>query len=335
MKIMKKLALFALIVFTASSCVSSKVYKDLQAKYADLEAESGGLRKSRDEAQAAEGLAKSRISNLETELAALREKSAQAKQELDGLKSRYQDLNRSYEYLLENNNNLLASNQAENQKLVEKLNKLQAELAAKEDSLRMENDRLKKLDDNLKKLGDEIQMREARIYELESAMARKDSTVEMVRQRLRDALRNFDGKGLTVEERDGKVYVSLENRLLFPSASWTVEAEGKKALEELAVVLAENPDLQVMVEGHTDSDAFNGRTAVKDNWDLSVMRATSIVKIIVANEGVNKANITAAGRSEYVPIADNDTPEGKAKNRRTEIIITPDLGELQALLEAK
>lgn len=335
MKNMKKLALFALIVFTVSSCVSSKVYKDLQAKYADLEAESGGLRKSRDEAQAAESLAKSRIANLETELAALREKSAQAKQELDGMKSRYQDLNRSYEYLLENNNSLLASNQAENQKLVERLNKLQAELAGKEDSLRMENDRLQKLDANLKKLGDEIQLREARINELESAMARKDSTVEMVRQRLRDALRNFDGKGLTVEERDGKVYVSLENRLLFPSASWTVEAEGKKALEELAVVLAENPDLQVMVEGHTDSDAFNGRTAVKDNWDLSVMRATSIVKIIVANEGVNKANITAAGRSEYVPIADNDTPEGKAKNRRTEIIITPDLGELQALLEAK
>ena len=103
--------------------------------------------------------------------------------------------------------------------------------------------------------------------------------------------------------------------------------------DEFKQVLAENPDLQVMVEGHTDADAFNGRTAVKDNWDLSVMRATSIVKILVANEGVNKANITAAGRSEYVPVASNDTPEGKAKNRRTEIIITPNLSELNQLLE--
>lgn len=335
MKTMKKLALFALVIFTSTSCVTSKVYKDLQAKFAELEAENTSLRKTRDEAQAAEQLAQSKISNLESELKALRSKSAQTRQELESLNSRYADLNRSYEYLLENNNELLASNQAENKKLVEKLNTLQSELAAKEDSLRMENDRLRKLDANLQKLGSEIQLREARISELESAMARKDSTVEMVRQRLRDALRNFDGKGLTVEERDGKVYVSLENRLLFPSASWTVEPEGTKALQELAVVLAENPDLQVMVEGHTDSDAFNGRTAVKDNWDLSVMRATSIVKILVANEGVNKANITAAGRSEYLPIADNDTPEGKAKNRRTEIIITPDLGELQELLESK
>lgn len=330
---MKKLALFAILAFMASSCVSSKVYKDLQAKFADLEAENSTLRKGRDGAQAAEEVAQSRIKNLESELATLRQKSAETKQELENLNNRYQDLNRSYEYLLENNNELLASNQAENKKLVAKLNKLQAELSAKEDSLRLENDRLQKLDANLQKLGQEIQVREARISELESAMARKDSTVEMVRQRLRDALRNFDGKGLTVEERDGKVYVSLENRLLFPSASWTVEAEGRKALEELAVVLAENPDLQVMVEGHTDADAFNGRTAVKDNWDLSVMRATSIVKIIVANEGVNKANITAAGRSEYVPVASNDTPEGKAKNRRTEIIITPNLNELNQLLE--
>ncbi|WP_421750837.1 OmpA family protein [Croceimicrobium sp.] len=330
---MKKLALFAILAFMASSCVSSKVYKDLQAKFADLEAENSTLRKGRDEAQAAEEVAQSRIKNLESELATLRKKSAETKQELENLNNRYQDLNRSYEYLLENNNELLASNQAENKKLVDKLNKLQAELSAKEDSLRLENDRLQKLDANLQKLGQEIQVREARISELEAAMARKDSTVEMVRQRLRDALRNFDGKGLTVEERDGKVYVSLENRLLFPSASWTVEAEGRKALEELAVVLAENPDLQVMVEGHTDADAFNGRTAVKDNWDLSVMRATSIVKILVANDGVNKANITAAGRSEYVPVASNDTPEGKAKNRRTEIIITPNLSELNQLLE--
>jgi chemotaxis protein MotB len=112
-----------------------------------------------------------------------------------------------------------------------------------------------------------------------------------------------------------------------------VQEEGTKALQDLAEVLAQNPDLNVMVEGHTDADAFNGRTAVKDNWDLSVMRATSIVKIITANPGVRKENIIAAGRSEYVPIATNDSPEGKAKNRRTEIIITPDLSELSDILD--
>lgn len=335
MKTMKKLALFSLLALFATSCVSSKVYKDLQGKFADLEAENSSLRKGRDEAQASTELAQNKVESLEAQLQSLRTEHAEQLQELESFQKRYRDLNKSYEYLLENNNELLASNQRENKKLVERLNRLQKDLAAKEDSLRLESDRLSKLDKNLKVLSDGIQDKERRIAELESAMARKDSTVEMVQQRLRDALRNFDGKGLTVEERDGKVYVSLENRLLFPSASWTVEPEGKKALEELAVVLAENSDLQVMVEGHTDGDAFNGRTAVKDNWDLSVMRATSIVKVIVANEGVNKANVIAAGRSEYVPVADNDTPEGKAKNRRTEIIITPDLGELNNLLDLK
>lgn len=323
---MKKLALLSLLAITLSSCVSSKVYKDLQSKFADLEAENVELRKNKDSAQSNLKLAESKIAKLEQELETLGEKSAETQAALSSLNNRYQDLNRSYEYLLENNNNLLASNQRENKKLLEKLNKLQNELSLKEDSLRSESNRLEKI-------SEAMQAREARISELESAIARKDSTVQEVRQRLKDALLNFDGKGLTVEDRNGKVYVSLSNKLLFPSASWTVQAEGKKALEELANVLAENRDLQVTVEGHTDADAFNGRTAVKDNWDLSVMRATSIVKIIVANEGVNKANITAAGRSEYNPIASNDTDEGKATNRRTEIIIEPDLSELNKLLE--
>lgn len=334
MKTMKKLILFALSLFVASSCVTSRVHKDLQAKYADLEAECTKLRKDRDEAQATGEVAQATVEDLKSQLAKLRAEHAEQLQELDGIQKRYRDLNNSYEYLLENNNQLLASNQRENKKLVERLNNLQSALAAKEDSLSKETDRLLKLDQSLQALSQAIQDREQRIAELESAMVRKDSTVEAVRKRLRDALRNFEGKGLTVEERQGKVYVSLENRLLFPSASWTVQAEGRKALEELAEVLAENSDLQVMVEGHTDADAFNGRTAVKDNWDLSVMRATSIVKVLVANPGVNKANVTAAGRSEYVPIADNESPEGKAKNRRTEIIIAPDLGELNKLLEA-
>ncbi|HBF20622.1 MAG TPA: cell envelope biogenesis protein OmpA [Cryomorphaceae bacterium] len=242
------------------------------------------------------------------------------------LKDNFAELNKSYEFLLENNNALLASNQNENKKLMDRLNKLQVELQAKEDSLNTEQDRMAYL-------SQELQKREARVYELESLISRKDSTVNYVRKRISDALLNFNGKGLTIEQRNGKVYVSLENSLLFPSASWTVDQKGKQALEQLAVVLAENPDLNVMVEGHTDNDEFNGRTAVKDNWDLSVMRATSIVKILTANPGVDPKKITAAGRSEYLPLVPNDSPEGKAKNRRTDIIITPNLGELVDLLE--
>lgn len=322
---MKKLLLIALTL-SLSSCVSSKVYKELQSKFADLESENLQLRTDLDAKTSALQVAEGKVSNLQEELKQLQEEAEASHEKWKSLNGRYQDLNRSYEYLLENNNALLASNQKENQKLVEKLNALQSDLNAKEDSLKIESNRLEQL-------SAAMQMREQRIAELESAMARQDSAAEALRLGLKKALLNFEDKGLSVEMRNGKVYVSLENRLLFPSASWTVQAEGQKALEELAVVLAENPDLKVMVEGHTDADAYNGRTAVKDNWDLSVMRATSIVKVIVANEGINKANITAAGKSEYVPIAENDTPEGKAKNRRTEIIITPDLEELNELLQ--
>lgn len=323
---MKNYLYISLLALFTTSCVSSKIHKDLQAKYQDLETENTALRVENEKLEADLQAANQRITNLENELTDLKASKNTSESSLADLQKKYKELNQSYEYLLDNNNALLASNQKENQNLVDKLNRLQLELNAKEDSLRNEKERLNYL-------AGELQKREARVNELESLIAKKDSTVQMVRSKLKDALLNFDGKGLTVEIRDGKVYVSLENSLLFPSASWSVEPEGKKALQQLAKVLAENPDLKVMVEGHTDSDEYFGRTAVKDNWDLSVMRATSIVKILTENEGVNKANITAAGRSEYVPIASNETPEGKAKNRRTEIIITPDLSELSTLLE--
>jgi chemotaxis protein MotB len=133
--------------------------------------------------------------------------------------------------------------------------------------------------------------------------------------------------------RDGKVYVSLENSLLFAPGSWDVAPKGQVALENLARVLAENNDISVLVEGHTDNDPYRGQSQVRDNWDLSVMRATNVVKILTTNQGLDPERITAAGRGEFIPLVENDTPENKAINRRTEIILTPDLTELANLLE--
>lgn len=323
---MSRIFVLAIAFLTLTSCVSSKIHKELQAKYKSLETENTELRKENDALSSKLQVAESELARLKKKLEEMRQDTVALASKYHKLQSDFEELNKSYEFLLENNNALLASNQSENKKLMEKLNNLQRELQAKEDSLNREQERMAYL-------SKELQEREARVYELESLISRKDSTVNYVRKRVADALLNFEGKGLTVEQRDGKVYVSLENSLLFPSASWSVDKKGKEALDQLSVVLAENPDLNVMVEGHTDSDEFNGRTAVKDNWDLSVMRATSIVKILTDRKGVNPSRITAAGRSEYVPIASNETPEGKAKNRRTEIVITPDLGELVDLLE--
>ena len=139
----------------------------------------------------------------------------------------------------------------------------------------------------------------------------------------------FTDKGLNVETKEGKVYVSMEDKLLFASGSWTVSEKGVEAIKSLAKVLEEHTDLNIMVEGHTDNVVFRGSTAVKDNWDLSVMRATSIVKLLLQyGPNINPARIEASGHGEYAPKASNSTAEGKAANRRTEIILTPNLDKL-------
>lgn len=143
---------------------------------------------------------------------------------------------------------------------------------------------------------------------------------------------NFKGKGLTVEQRDGKVYVSMENKLLFGSGSWSVGTEGRKAVEQLASVLAKNSDISILIEGHTDNVPYKGNTQLSGNWDLSTKRATAIVNILRENTSIIPENLTAAGRGEYVPIATNDTREGRAKNRRIEVILTPKLDEISKLL---
>lgn len=146
------------------------------------------------------------------------------------------------------------------------------------------------------------------------------------------ALVDFEGKGLTVEKRNGKVYVSMENKLLFQSGSWAVGTQGRQAVKQLGAVLADNPDISVLIEGHTDNDPFSGNGNVKDNWDLSTKRATAIVNILQENKNINPESLTAAGRGEYVPVATNDTAEGKAKNRRIEVILTPKLDKITELL---
>lgn len=153
-----------------------------------------------------------------------------------------------------------------------------------------------------------------------------------LKQRLSDALLNFKGKGLTVEQRNGKVYVSMENKLLFRSGSWEVGEAGQEAIAQLGTVLAENPDIGVLIEGHTDDVPYKGKGLLSGNWDLSAKRATAIVKLLEANSEILLQNLTAAGRGEYLPIAPNTTAEGRAANRRIEVILSPNLDAITDLL---
>ena len=167
---------------------------------------------------------------------------------------------------------------------------------------------------------------------MEGLIATKEAAMQRLKDAVSSALQGFEGKGLTVERKNGKVYVSMENKLLFSSGSWAVNGEGQRAVVNLASVLKDNPDINVLIEGHTDNVPYGGKGVLLDNWDLSTKRATAIVRILV-NNNVNAEQVTAAGRSKYVPLTSNATSSGKAKNRRIEIILAPNLDAINDLLE--
>ena len=177
--------------------------------------------------------------------------------------------------------------------------------------------------------------KEARLQELQSVLDQNDAEVKALKNKVADALKGFEENGLTIYEKNGKVYVSLDEKLLFASGSWDIDNKGKEALAELGNVLAADIDINIVIEGHTDNIPYKGGGNVKDNWDLSVLRATSVVKEILKNKDINPQRITASGRSEFVPLDITDSKEGRAKNRRTEIILTPKLDELFQIIDGQ
>ncbi len=314
----KKISLIAVTLTIFSSCVSKKIYTDLEDKYATLKKENRSL--SDDNKTLSD--TNNKLSN---DLAQLQKAYEDATTERDKLisdlaatKTNLDNLKASYEALEKNSSAAISENAQKNRELL-------AQLEAKEQALAAESDRLNKLQK-------ELEDRSNRVAELESVIAKKDAAMTKLKDAISKALTNFEGKGLTVEQRDGKVYVSMENKLLFKSGSWYVGTEGRKAVEQLGAVLADNPDIDILIEGHTDNVPYKGNAQLSGNWDLSTKRATSIVKILKENSAINAENLTAAGRGEYAPIASNDTTEGKAKNRRIEIILTPKLDEISKLL---
>lgn len=308
-----------LVLALSTSCVSKKVYNDLENKFANLKKEN---RKISDESEA---LLKTK-NQLDLDYAALQKEHDKLKAERDKLLADYtasnnnlKNLQSSYSALEKNSDDVLKANLDKNRELL-------AKLEAKEKALAAEQERLNKL------MAD-FQERSNRVAELEEMISSKEAAMRKLKETLSKALNAFEGKGLTVEQKNGKVYVSMENKLLFQTGSWAVGTEGKKAVTELGKVLAVNPEITVLIEGHTDNDKFAGAVGqIENNWDLSTKRATAIVSILAENKAINKQSLTAAGRGEYSPLASNETAEGKAKNRRIEIILTPKLDEISKML---
>lgn len=314
----KKISVVALSALLFTSCVSKKIYNDLEKKYDDLvnqkslvDTENADLSQQRNQLELDRN-------SLQNELDKLKQQYATLEAECATTKNNLKNLQGAYEALEKDSNASIRANSEKNRELL-------AQLEAKEKALKTEQDRLEKLKQDL-------QQRSQRIDELESLIAANDNNLKALRDKLSNALYSFEGKGLTVEQRDGKVYVSMENKLLFASGSWVVGTEGRSAVIEVGKVLAENPDISVLIEGHTDDVPYRGQGQLQDNWDLSTKRATSIVRILKENKDITPLNLTAAGRSEYAPVASNETSEGKSKNRRIEIILTPKLDEISKML---
>ncbi|GAA4280550.1 OmpA family protein [Gaetbulibacter aestuarii] len=318
---MKKLSFLFLALVVLTSCVSPKVYKDLEKKYADLKQENRKLSDEIDVLTQAKNASDNELKQLQTayeEAIAQRDK---LQMQYNALSSNYDNLKASYDALEKNSSAAIAANSQKNRELL-------ANLEAKEQALAAERTRL----ENLKKA---LEERSNRVAELEAVIAKKDAAMNALKDAISNALTDFEGKGLTVEQRNGKVYVSMENKLLFDSGSWAVNSQGRRAVEQLGNVLADNPDIAVLIEGHTDNVPYKGNGILTSNWDLSTKRATSIVNILRENPYINPENLTAAGRGEYAPVATNETAEGRAKNRRIEVILEPKLDELTKLLNEK
>lgn len=308
-----------------------------------LEESKGKLKKCEDERD----VLKKETENATAALAELKEQNRKDQRNIEDLKrdttingnaqraltTKYEKLNILNDQLMDRMNKIMAGNDLDNAKLSGDLQATRENLLKKQDTLRALETRLNAQRVELDNLSTELKKREARVSELEEILKNKDKAAADLKKKLSDALFNFENKGLTITQKNGKVYVSMDESLLFASGKTNVEPKGAEALRNVAKVLEQNTDINVMVEGHTDDVPMKGNGDIKDNWDLSVMRATSVTKIILSGAKVDPKRVTAAGRGEFFPLDPAKSAEARKKNRRTEIILTPKLDELLKVLD--
>ncbi|NNE54690.1 MAG: OmpA family protein [Flavobacteriales bacterium] len=328
MKIRRILA-FAIVASTLASCVTARQYEELQAKKEFVEKENTALKAKNTELTTANTELTSGLDKCTERRKALESDTTILGTSLRHMTSQYDKINELNDLLTSKNSKLLNEAAAENRNLLQELDITRLELQKKENELHALEADLNAKEEDLNKLSEEVESREQRVNELEALIAAKDEIVNNLKNKVTDALLGFKDKGLSIEQKNGKVYVSLDAKLLFPSGSTKINAEGKEALIGLAEAIQDQSDLEIIVEGHTDTDKIRSSTVPKDNWELSVLRATSVVKIMQENSSINPKILSAAGRSEYHPVDEGD----KAKNRRIEIILSPNLNELFEIIE--
>lgn len=334
------IACLSILCFTA--CVPQRKYQDLMDKYYAIE---GERTKAIDDSKSAVNdydFCKKEYQKLLDELKMKQNDSTALALTITGLKNELATLKAQNELEVERNkdklNDATQQNQLSTAQLIQKelelqrkeleISKKEAELATKQmamDRVTLQN---AELDKGLKE-------REKKIADLETMLSEQKRKSDELKAKIVEAFTKFSSADIKVENKNGKIYVSLSEKLLFKSGSTSVDPIGVEALGKLSEVIKNNPDLNVLVEGHTDNVPLSGTGAIKDNWDLSVLRATSIVRILTWKYSVSPTQVIASGRGEYFPVDTNTTTEGKSKNRRTEIILSPNLDNLMNILQDK
>ena len=289
-----------IITLCVTNCVSTKVFNDLESRYSKVKIEKNKLQNSEDSLQQSLDKLDLKLSDTQAYLEISRDSTKL------GLKIN-ELLNEELDLVKKNSSLKIQENIAKNNALIKKIAIKETELLSRTERI----DRLEKIISSQKKILSDL------------------------KNRISEALLNYRGKGLSIKQRNGKVYISMENKLLFKSGKWNIELQGKQALMRLSKVLEENPDISILIEGHTDNIPFTSKGAMESNWDLSTKRATAVVKILLENNNILPQNLTAAGKSEFVPIASNTTIEGRAANRRIEIILSPSLDKIIELINSE
>jgi chemotaxis protein MotB len=314
---MKKSVLFFVLLALASACVSSKKFKALEAQQKICAEELEKFKQSNQDYEA-------KVKDLQATVEALKKETSTLKSDTTKLGTTVRTLSRELSKSMKELDELTKTFDKYKTTGAKEASALQKQLEQKNIELQKKSEELVSLEAELKTKQKLLEEREQRVNELEELLKRQEDALKALKKKVTDALIGFENQGLKVEQKNGKIYVSMEAKLLFKSGSIVVESEGKSALLQIGKALENESDLEIVVEGHTDTDKLSSAAIPRNNWELSVLRATSVVEILLANSKMNPTRIVAAGRSEFQPV----DPADKAKNRRIEIIISPDLDEL-------
>lgn len=336
MKSLKFELIFLIIALSAASCVTGGRHNNLTERYLmtlserdSLKAENVWLSMSNREMTMKLNQLTTESERLAGELEVARTALSRAREDINRLSTRYDELQRAQ-------TELVAGRAAETQRLLGELRQAHNELRQREDLMRDVEMNLDSKKAALEELTRELEKRNIRLAELEKMLEAQQKAVRVLKDKVSEALFGFENNGLTVTMKNGQVYVSMEEKLLFKTGSYEIDANGRFALRKLGALLEKNRDVTVTIEGHTDDVPYRAAPGqqILDNWDLSVKRATTVVRVLTQDTNIDPKRLVASGRSEYMPVDAAQTPDARQKNRRTEIILTPDLSALYNILES-